>query len=83
MRLLRNFCFILMLTLFQQGAADDRQHYTLDEMASRIQKQSGAQILSAEILQGQQGKIYRFKIKKKGRVRVIQVLPDGSPVKQK
>jgi hypothetical protein len=81
MRLLRNFCFILMLIAFQHVAADERQHYTLDEMASRIQKQSGAQILSAEIRQGKQGKIYRFKVKKKGRVRVIQVLPDGSPVK--
>jgi hypothetical protein len=61
----------------------NNEYNTLDEMASRIQKQSGAQILSAEIQQTKQGKIYRFKVKKKGRVRVLLMRPDGSSVSAK
>jgi outer membrane lipoprotein-sorting protein len=83
MQLLRVFFIFLMLISFQLAAADGKQNYTLDEMASRIQKQSGAQILSAEIQQTKQGKIYRFKVKKKGRVRVLLMRPDGSSVSAK
>ena len=83
MQLLRNIFIILMLISFQPVIADGKQNYTLDEMASRIQKQSGAQILSAEIQQTKQGKIYRFKVKKKGRVRVLLMRPDGSSVSAK
>ncbi len=83
MQLLRNIFIILMLISFQPAVADNRQSYTLDEMASRIQKQSGAQILSAEIQQTKQGKIYRFKVKKKGRVRVLLMRPDGTRVQVK
>jgi len=83
MQLLRNIFIILMLISFQPAIADGKQYYTLDEMASRIQKESGAQILSAEIQQTKEGKIYRFKVKKKGRVRVLLMRPDGSPVSAK
>jgi len=83
MRLLRNIFIILMLTSFQLAAAEERPYYTIDEMASRIQEQSGAQILSADIQQTKQGKIYRFKVKKKGRVRVLLMRPDGTRIKQK
>lgn len=82
MRLLRNIFIILMLVSFQLAAAAGRQHYTLDEMASRIQKQSGAQILSAEVQQTKQGRIYRFKVKKKGRVKVLLMRPDGTRIKR-
>ena len=83
MRLLRNIFILLILISTQLATADNSQSYTLDEMATRIQKQSGAQILSADIQQTKQGKIYRFKVKKKGRVRVLLMSPDGTPVKQK
>jgi len=83
MQLLRVFFIFLMLISFQLAAADGRQYYTIDEIASQIQKQSGAQILSAEIQQTKQGKIYRFKVKKKGRVRVLLMRPDGSSVSAK
>ena len=85
MRLLRVLLMFLMLTSFQLAVADKRQHYTLDEMATRIQQQSGAQILSAETQQTKQGKVYRFKVKKKGRVKVLLMRPDGTsvPVKRK
>ena len=84
MRLLRIIFIFLILISFQTvAAADDRQYYTIDEMASRIQKQSGAQILSAEIQQTKQGEIYRFKVKNKGRVRVLLMRPDGSSVSAK
>ena len=85
MQLLRNIFIILMLISLQPAVADKRQHYTLDEMATRIQQQSGAQILSAETRQTKQGKVYRFKVKKKGRVKVLLMRPDGTsvPVKRK
>ncbi|MEA1889983.1 MAG: hypothetical protein U9N50_09420 [Pseudomonadota bacterium] len=83
MRLLRVFFIFLMLISSQLAVADSRQHYTLDEMASRIQQQSGAQILSADVQQTEQGKVYRFKVKKKGRVRVLLMKPDGTRINQK
>ena len=85
MRLLRLFFIFMMLTSFQLAVADKHQHYTLDEMATRIQQQSGAQILSAEIQQTKKGDVYRFKVKKKGRVKVLLMRPDGTsvPVKRK
>jgi hypothetical protein len=82
MRLLKTLLIILMLSSFQLATAAGRQHYTLDEMASRIQRQSGAQILSAEIQQTKRGKIYRFKVKKKGRVKVLLMHPDGTRIKR-
>jgi len=39
--------------------------------------------LSAEIQYGKQGQVYRFKVKKKGRVRVLLMYPDGTPVQRK
>lgn len=85
MRLLKYFFIFLILISFQTVVvADDRKHFTLDEMASRIQKQTGAQILSAEVQQGKKGGVYyRFKVKKKGRVRVMLMHPDGTAVKRK
>ena len=83
MRLLRVFFILLILVSFQAAAAGQRPHYSLDEMAAQIQQQTGAQILSAEIMQTKKGKIYRFKLKKNGRVKVRTVRPDGSPVKKK
>jgi uncharacterized membrane protein YkoI len=83
MQLLKKFFIILMLISSQLAVADNRQHYTLDEMATRIQKQSGVQILSAEIQQTKDGKIYRFKVKKKGRVKVLLMSPDGTRINQK
>ena len=54
----------LLLTASQMiVAADDGRNYSLDEMASRIQQQTGSEILSAEVKQTRQGVIYRFKIK--------------------
>lgn len=84
MRLLKTLLVFLLLTVCQPVvAADDRRNYSLDEMASRIQQQTGSEILSAEVKQTRQGVIYRFKIKKEGRVRVLAVHPDGSPAKSK
>lgn len=83
MQLLRAFFIFLMLSLAQPVVAKERPHYSLDEMAAKIQQQSGVQILSAETQQTKQGKVYRFKVKKDGRVRVMNVRPDGSPVKKK
>ena len=83
MRRLKYFLILLILIFLQTvAAADGRNAYTLDEMAARIQKQSGVEILSAEVQQGRNGEIYRFKVKNKGRVRVILMHPDGTPVKQ-
>ncbi len=83
MRLLRNIIIFMMLISFQLAAAGERPYYTIDEIASRIQKQSGAQILSADIQQTKQGKVYRFKVKKKGRVRVLLIRPDGTRINRK
>ena len=84
MRLLKNIIVIILLIFLQTVAmADGRGNLTLDEMASRLQKQNGVQILSAEIQQGKQGMVYRFKVKKNGRVRVLLMHPDGTPVKRK
>ncbi|GBE08133.1 hypothetical protein BMS3Bbin11_00878 [bacterium BMS3Bbin11] len=83
MRLLRNVFIIMMLISFQLAAAGKRQYYTIDEMASRIQKQTGAQILSADIQQTKRGKIYRFKVNKKGRVRVLLMRPDGTRINRR
>ena len=84
MRLLKTLLVFLLLTACQPVvAADDRRNYSLDEMASRIQQQTGSEILSAEVKQTRQGVIYRFKIKKEGRVRVLAVHPDGSPANSK
>ena len=83
MRLLRNIFILLILISTQLATADNSQSYTLDEMATRIQKQSGVQILSADIQQTKDGKIYRFKVKKKGRVRVLLMSPDGTRINQK
>ncbi len=83
MRLLRNIIIILILTSFQLAVAGERQYFTIDEMAYRIQEQTGAQILSADIKQTKRGEIYRFKVKKKGRVRVLLMRPDGTRIKRK
>lgn len=83
MRQLRNIFIVLILVFLQPAVAIGKQYYSLDEMAAKIQQQSGAQILSAETQQTKQGKVYRFKVKKDGRVRVMNVRPDGSPVKKK
>ena len=84
MQRLKKFLVCLFLVTFQNTAlADGRGNLTLDEMASRIQKQGEVQILSAEIQQGRQGQVYRFKVKKKGRVRVLLMYPDGTPVQRK
>ncbi|MFW2440843.1 MAG: hypothetical protein ACN4GR_15920 [Arenicellales bacterium] len=84
MRLLKYSLVFLILISFQTVvAADSKKHFTLDEMASQIQKQSDVQILSADVQQTKQGKIYRFKVKKKGRVRVLLMRPDGSSVSAK
>ena len=65
MRLLKNIIVFLLLIFLQTVAmADGKGSLTLDEMASRLQKQNGVQILSAEIQQGKQGMVYRFKVKK-------------------
>jgi len=83
MRLLRVFFIFLMLSLAQPVVAKERPYYSLDEMAAKIQQQGNTQILSAEIQQTQKGKVYRFKVKKDGRIRVMHVRPDGSIVKKK
>ncbi|HEC26049.1 MAG TPA: hypothetical protein ENI67_01385 [Gammaproteobacteria bacterium] len=83
MRLLRNVFIIMILISFQLAVAGKRQYYTIDEMASRIQKQTGAQILSANIQQTKRGKIYRFKVNKKGRVRVLLMRPDGTRINRR
>lgn len=84
MRLLKTLLVFLLLTVCQPVvAADDGRNYSLDEMASRIQQQTGSEILSAEVKQTRQGVIYRFKVKKEGRVRVLAVHPDGSPANSK
>lgn len=83
MRLLKNIIVFLLLIFLQSVAmADGRGNLTLDEMASRLQKTNGVQILSAEIQQGKQGMVYRFKVKKDGRVRVLMMHPDGTAVKR-
>jgi len=83
MRLLKNIIVFLLLIFLQSVAmADGRGNLTLDEMASRLQKTNGVQILSAEIQQGKQGMVYRFKVKKDGRVRVLMMRPDGTAVKR-
>ena len=83
MRLLKNIIVFLLLIFIQTAAmADGRGNLTLDEMASRLQKQNGVHILSADVQQGKQGVIYRFKVKKDGRVRVLLMHPDGTPVKR-
>ena len=41
MRLLKVFFIFLVLITFQPAVADKRTYYTLDEMAIRIQQQSG------------------------------------------
>ncbi len=79
MRLLKYlFIFLLLISIQSVTFADGSKYYTLDQMAARIQKQSGAQILSADVLETKQGKVYRFKVKKKGRVRVLTMRPDGT-----
>ena len=83
MRLLKNIIVFLLLIFIQTAAmADGRGNLSLDEMASQLQKQNGVEILSAEIQQGKQGAVYRFKVKKNGRVRVLMMRPDGTPVKR-
>lgn len=83
MRLLKNiFVFLLLIFLQTVAMADGRGDLTLDEMAARLQKQNDVQILSAEIQRGKQGMVYRFKVKKDGRVRVLMMHPDGTPVKR-
>lgn len=84
MQQIRAILVFLLLTASQTiVAADDGRKYSLDEMASRIQQQTGSQILSAEVKQTREGVIYRFKIKKEGRVRVLTMHPDGSPANSK
>lgn len=83
MRLLKTLLVFLLLTVCQPVVAADGRNYSLDEMASRIQQQTGSEILSAEVKQTRQGVIYRFKVKKEGRVRVLAVHPDGSPANSK
>jgi hypothetical protein len=83
MQLLRVLFIFLLLSSSQFAVAKDRPYYSLDEMAARIQQQSGAQILSAEAQQTEKGEVYRFKVKKNGRVRVMLLRPDGSAVKKK
>ena len=74
---------LLLVLLYQPAiAADGSKHYTIDEVAAQVQKDTGAQILSAEVSQGKQGKVYRFKIKKKGRIKVLLMYPDGTRVKR-
>ena len=84
MRLLKYIIVFLLLIFIQTaGMADGRGNLTLDEMATRLQKQNGVHILSADVQQGKQGVVYRFKVKKDGRVRVLLMHPDGTPVKRK
>ena len=60
--------------------ADNREQYSIDQVAAQLKK-GGAEILSAEVLQGnRQGIVYRFKIKNQGRIRVIVMRPDGTRV---
>ncbi len=75
--------FLLLFSIHTFALADSRRYFSLDEMASRIQKQSGAQILSAGIQQTKRGKIYRFKVKKKGRVRILLMRPDGTRINRR
>ncbi len=75
--------FLITLMIIASPLADaGKQSYSLNEMASRIQNQ-GAQILSAEVVKGKNGKVYRFKVKKKGRVRVLLMRPDGTRINHK
>ena len=82
MRLLRYFFFIVLLFSFSAGLhADERRQYTISQVAAQL-KSSGAEILSAEIQEGtRQGIVYRFKIKKQGRIRVVFMRPDGTQVR--
>jgi len=81
MRLLKILFIIILLSSMQSVAvADGKKTYTLNQMATQIQKRSGAQILSAEIQQTRQGKVYRFKVKKNGRIRVLLMRPDGTRI---
>ena len=59
----------------------DRSIYSLDEMAQKIRRETGGQILSAQEISNGGERYYRFKINKDGRIRVLQVRPDGSRVK--
>ncbi len=84
MRLLKYlFMFLLLISIQSVAFAEGKEYYTLDDMASRIQQKSGAQILSADIVQTKQGEVYRFKVKKKGRVRVLLMRPDGTRINRK
>jgi hypothetical protein len=57
-----------------------QQEYSLDQMAARVRQQTGGKILSAEEVRSNGERHYRFKVNTDGRIRVIRVLPDGSPL---
>lgn len=80
---LKLLIFLLLFSVHTFALAGSKNYFTLDEMASRIQKQTGAQILSANIQQTKRGKIYRFKVNKKGRVRILLMRPDGTRINRR
>jgi outer membrane lipoprotein-sorting protein len=69
---------LLVVSTTNLHAAD--REYTISQVAAQL-KDSGAEILSAEVKQERGGKVYRFKIKEKGRIRVVVMRPDGSRVR--
>jgi hypothetical protein len=62
--------------------AQGNRQYTIDEVAAQVKRDTGSKILSAEVVQGGSGKYYRFKIEKKGRIKVLLMNPDGTRAKQ-
>jgi hypothetical protein len=74
------FLVCLMLVGMGNLHADSREKYTISQVAAQL-KDSGAEILSAEVRQEKGSKVYRFKIKEKGRIRVIVMRPDGTRVR--